>query len=85
LEKGLSGIDLDKLSDSEILTLTEIKISAEKQERLSDLLFKNRESVLNKNEQRELDLMIEISEINTLKKAEAFQIAVNRGLIKPLS
>jgi pyruvate-formate lyase len=85
LEKGLSGIDLDKLSDSEILTLTEIKISAEKQERLSDLLFKNRESVLNKNEQRELDLMIEICEINTLKKAEAFQIAVNRGLIKPLS
>jgi hypothetical protein len=85
LEKGSSGIDLEKLSDSEILALTKMKISPEKQERLSDLLFRNRESVLDKNEQLELDLMIEVCEINNLKKAEAFQIAVKRGLIKPLS
>ena len=75
----------DKMSDEEILALTKIKISPEDQERLSELLFKNRETGLNKNEQRELDLMIEISERNMLKKSEALRAAVERGLIEPLS
>ncbi len=85
LEKGSSEIDLEKLSDSEISALTKMKISAERQKRLSDLLFKNREAGLNKNEQSELDLMLEISELNMLRKAEALQIAVKRGLIEPLT
>ena len=75
----------DKMSDEEILALTKIQISPAEQERLSELLFKNREIGLNKKEQRELDLMIEISERNMLKKSEALRIAVERGLIKPLA
>ncbi len=75
----------DKMSDEEILALTKIKIPPDEQERLSELLFKNRELGLNKKEQRELDLMIEISERNMLKKSEALRIAVERGLIEPLS
>ena len=75
----------DKMSDEEILALTKINISPAEQERLSELLFKNREIGLNKKEQRELDLMIEISERNMLKKSEALRIAVERGLIKPLA
>lgn len=85
IEKGSSEVNLEKLSDSEILALTKMSISTQKQERLSDLLFKNRESKLNKKEQEELDLMVEICELNNLKKAEAIQIAVKRGLIKSLS
>ncbi len=85
IEKGSSEVDLEKLADSEILAFTKMKISPEKQERLSNLLFKNRESKLNKKEQEELDLMVELCELNNLKKAEAIQIAVKRGLIKPLS
>lgn len=75
----------DELSDDEIMALTKIRVSPEDQERLSELLFKNRETELNEKEQRELDLMIEISERNMLKKSEALRIAVKRGLIKPLS
>ncbi len=75
----------DKMSDEEILTLTKIQVSPTEQERLSELLFKNRETGLNKNEQHELDLMIEISERNMLQKSEALRVAVQRGLIKPLS
>lgn len=85
LEKGSSEVDLEKFSDTEILALIKAKISPEKQERLSDLLFRNREIGLNSEEQAELDLMVEICELNNLKKAEAMQIAVKRGLIKPLS
>jgi hypothetical protein len=85
IEKGSSEVDLEKLSDAEILALTKMKISPEKQERLSDLLFKNRESKLNKKEQEELDLIVEICELNNLKKAEALQIAIKRSLIKPVS
>lgn len=75
----------DKMSDDEILALTKIKISPEDQERLSELLFKSREIGLDEDEQRELDLMIEISERNMLKKSEALRIAVERGLIEPFS
>ena len=71
----------DKMSDKEILALTKIQISPDEQERLSELLFKNRETGLNKNEQRELDLMIEISERNMLRKSEALRVAVERGLV----
>jgi hypothetical protein len=84
IEKGSSEVDLEKFSDAEILALTKTKISPEKQERLSELLFKNREIGLNNEEQEELDLMVEVCELNNLKKAEALQIAVKRGLIKPL-
>lgn len=84
IEKGSSEVDLEKLSDAEILGLTKTKISSEKQERLSELLFKNREIGLNNEEQEELDLMVEVCELNNLKKAEALHIAVKRGLIKPL-
>ncbi len=75
----------DKMSDEEILSLTKIKISPKDQNRLSELLFKSRETGLDETEQRELDLMIEISEPNMLKKSEALRIAVERGLIEPLS
>ena len=75
----------DKMSDEEVLKLTKIQISPADQERLSELLFKNREIGLDENEQRELDLMIEISERNMVKKSEALRVAVERGLIEPLS
>lgn len=75
----------DKMSDAEILALTKIQISSEEQARLSELLFKNRETGLGKEEQQELDLLVEISERNMLRKSEALRIAVERGLIKPLS
>ena len=84
IEKSSSEVDLEKFSDAEILALTKTKISPEKQERLSDLLFKNREIGLASDEQEELDLMVEVCELNNLKKAEALHIAVKRGLIKPL-
>lgn len=85
IEKGSKEVELENLSDAEILVLTKMKISPEKQERLSELLYKNREIGLNSEEQEELDLIIEICELNNLKKAEALRIAVERGLIKPLS
>lgn len=75
----------DKLSDKEILASTKFKISPSEQERLSELLFKNREAGLNREEQTELDLMLEITERNMLRKSEALRIAVERGLIEPLS
>ena len=75
----------DKMPDEEILALTRIQISPEEQERLSELLYKSRESGLSKKEQRELDLMVEISERNLVKKSAALRIAVERSLIKPLS
>ncbi len=75
----------DEMPDEEVLALTQIQIPPEEQEKLSDLLFRNREMRLSKKEKLELDFMIEISERNMFRKSEALRIAVERGLVKPLS
>ncbi len=85
LSDWLEEVFQEKFTDKEVIALTKIQISPEDQEGLSELLFKNRETGLNKNEQHELDLMVEISERNMLKKSEALCVAVERGLIEPRS
>ena len=71
---------MKELSDTEILELSELKISEKQQELLSDLLAKSREGELTIEEEKQLDELITISEEKTLQKAEALRIAVERGL-----
>ncbi|OLE51161.1 MAG: hypothetical protein AUG51_24290 [Acidobacteria bacterium 13_1_20CM_3_53_8] len=47
------------------------KISAEAQERLNDLLYKNREEVLTQNERTELETYLHLSQLITRLKARA--------------
>ena len=85
LEKVSSEFDVEKLSDSEVLALAELKMPTEQQEILHDLLDKNGEGELTKEETEQLDAMMEIYEEATLRKAQAMRVAVERGLMKPLS
>jgi hypothetical protein len=85
LEKGSSEIEVEKLSDVEVLALAELKMPPKQQKQLHKLLDKNGEGELTSVEKNKLDEMMEVYEIALLRKAQAMRVAVERGLMKPLS
>ncbi len=85
LEKGSSEIEVEKLSDVEVLALAELKMPPKQQKQLHKLLDKNGEGELTSIEKNKLDEMMEVYEIALLRKAQAMRVAVERGLMKPLS
>ena len=85
LEKFSSKIDVESLSDSEVLALAKLKMPLKQQRILHNLLEKNGEGELTNAEKHKLDAMMEDYEEATLRKAQALSVAVQRGLMKPLS
>lgn len=85
LERVSSEIDVEKLSDAEVIALAELKMPTKQQKVLHKLLEKNGEGELTDVETKQLDAMMEIYEQATLRKSEALRVAVERGLMKPLS
>jgi hypothetical protein len=85
LESAVSETSVEQMSDSDVLALTKLFMSAEQQELLSDLLFKKRERVITTEEHKQLDELMKVYEQCLLQKAEAFRVAVQRGLIPALS
>lgn len=84
LEKISGEINVEQLSDAEVLALADLKMSAEQQEILHNLLDKNGEGKLTKAEKRQLDAMMEIYDDALLRKSQALRVAVERGLISPV-
>ena len=85
LEETVAGTRIEDLSNEEILVLTESTFDDQRQKRFSQLLERNRESVLETSEKRELDEIMQIYENSLLRKSKALRVAVERGLIAPLS
>ncbi len=85
LEKVSSEIDVEKFSDSEILALTELQMSPAQQKLMDKFQEKNGEGELTDDEKRQFDALMEIYEDALLRKAQALRVAVERGLIPPLS
>lgn len=85
LEKISSEIDVEKLSDSEVLALAELQMSPSQQILVDELQEKNGEGALTIDERKQFDSLMEIYEDALLRKAQAFRVAVERGLMPPLS
>ncbi|NCQ96323.1 MAG: hypothetical protein EWV75_05920 [Microcystis wesenbergii Mw_QC_S_20081001_S30D] len=75
---------LNSLSDEEIIKLTQLQMASEQDQRLSELLNQQQERDLSTLENRELWSLMQIYQINLLKKAQGLNEAVKRGLISPL-
>ena len=75
---------LNSLSDEEIIKLTQLQMASEQDQRLSELLNEQQERDLSTFENRELWSLMQIYQINLLKKAQGLNEAVKRGLISPL-
>ncbi len=72
------------LSDSEVLALSEAKMTMRQQERLEELQSKGKEFGLTVEERQELLGLMQIYEIGMLRKSEALAEAVQRGLREPM-
>jgi hypothetical protein len=72
------------LPNEELLVLTKLQMKPAQGQRLSELLKKQRESLLTESERPELLTLAQIYEQFWLRQSEALAEAVRRGLRQPL-
>ena len=73
-----------KLSDREVLALTELRLASDVDHRLSELLNRKQAGELTELEQAELAALMRMYEMGLLRQSQALAEAVKRGLIPPL-
>ncbi len=73
-----------KLSDREVLALTELRMEPEADRRLSELLDRQQAGELSDLERAELAALMRSYEMGLLRQSQASAEAVRRGLIPPL-
>jgi predicted transcriptional regulator len=81
-EKANGEQAISNLSDAEVLELANLKLSKQQDKRLSQLLENQRESRITTSEKVELDGLMVLYRMGTLRKAQGCLEAVRRGLIK---
>ena len=75
---------LSALSDSEVITQTQLRLQPLQEQRLSELLDRQQSGTIASVELDELQALIHIYETRLLRQAQALNEAVRRGLIEPL-
>ena len=78
-------IPVSKLSDEDVLELSEMQMDAKQDRRFSRLLDKQQEGRLSTSEESELLGLMQNYQENLLRKAQALHEAVRRGLRDPLT
>ncbi|MEG4631482.1 hypothetical protein QUB56_18085 [Microcoleus sp. AR_TQ3_B6] len=86
LEKFLlpTAKPVSALSDSEVITQTQLRLQPVQEQRLSELLDRQQSGTIAFVERDELQALIRIYETRLLRQAQALNEAVRRGLIEPL-
>jgi len=75
---------LSALSDSEVITQTQLRLQPLQEQRLSELLDRQQSGTIASVELDELQALIHIYETRLLRQAQALNEAVRRGLLEPL-
>lgn len=73
---------LAECSDDEVLALANMKMSTAENERMSDLLDRQREGLITPLERNELDVLFRVYQAGNLRKSQGIAEAVRRGLLK---
>lgn len=85
LGRGAADIPMDQLPDDQVLALCDLKMSKEQQRELNELLARQREGLLERDERLRLDELLGIYRHGMVQKAHALKVAVERGLVPPLN
>lgn len=72
------------LSDSEVITLTQLRLQPVQEQRLNELLDSQQSGTITSVEHEELQVLIHIYEDRLLRQAQSLNEAVRRGLLEPL-
>ncbi len=84
LDRAAAETSLDSLTDSQIVALCDMQMDTDQQEEMSHLLADNREGRLTETDRQRLDELMQLYRRGLVRKAQALQIAVKRGLRPPL-
>ncbi len=84
-ELNLDIPPISTLSDNQIIALTELQMETSQDQRLSQLLQIQQERAITTTEQSELKMLMEIYQAGLMRKAQALNESVKRGLRQPLS
>jgi len=85
IDRGVGERAVDLLPDDQVLALCDGEMEAGQQEELHEFLDRNREGALNKSEHDRLDQLMALYRRGLLLKAQAWRIAVRRGLKSSLA
>jgi len=72
------------LSDSEVITQTQLRLQPVQEQRLNELLDRQQAGTIASVERDELQALIHIYEDKLLRQAQVLNEAVRRGLLEPL-
>ncbi len=78
-------LPIELLPDRQVLALSKAQLPPQQQTHLSKLLACQREGQLTATEKRQLADLMKLYRRGLLRKAEALKVAVQRGLMAPLS
>jgi hypothetical protein len=84
LDALVNELPIENLPDSEVMSLTQLELTEQQQDALSQLLTLNREGTLDVPGRHHLDELMRLYEHGLLRKAQALRVAVHRGLMAPL-
>jgi hypothetical protein len=73
------------LSDEEVLALTDLRLPATEDRRLSALLDRQQAATITETERADLGSLLQLYQEGLLRKAQALEEAVRRGLREPLN
>ena len=76
---------VETLPDSQVLALCNMQLDEQQEGKLDTLLDKQREDELTPADSQELQFLMKLYRRGLLRKAKALKVAVERGLIAPLS
>jgi len=75
---------VESLTDEHVIALTDLQLTPDRDKRLSALLRQQQASTMSEVERSELAALMQIYQEGLLRKAQALQEAVRRGLREPL-
>ncbi len=84
LERAAATIPVDQLPDDQVLAVRDQQMSDAEQRELSDLLDQQREGELTATSRQRLESLLHIYRIGMVRKAQALNVAVKRGLQPPI-
>jgi hypothetical protein len=85
LDRSAEDLPVGMLADDQVLLLAGAQLAAVEQQELSSLLALNREGTLSARQHVRLDELMQVYRHGLVHKAQALQVAVDRGLLPPLN
>ena len=81
IDRTINDIPIEALPDEQVLALCNLQMGGQQQRLFSDLQARNSEGLLNAQEVKKLNELMQVYRHGSVRKAKAMQVAVMRRLV----